>query len=201
MTELESFGWSLLHPWIVPGVGIHGRATAIDGFGAQFVVPGFVPVDPAEPVPGAVSGQPRRGAGGPDVDRVSRHMRRRVRSGHPSGSVLFRAVLRDRVTKQLFLILRGAPATVDDDLDPVPCGVRCRVAEGTEQTWIEVGHGRTVVVEDRHAARDGAIASPSGRWPVTTPMSVVLTTRQGQRGWPIGYDELRFVLARCGTCR
>jgi hypothetical protein len=37
--------WSLLRPWIVCSVGVHGRATVIDGFGAQFVVPGFVAVD------------------------------------------------------------------------------------------------------------------------------------------------------------
>jgi hypothetical protein len=37
--------WSLLHPWIVRRVGVHRRATVIDGFGAQFVVPGFVAVD------------------------------------------------------------------------------------------------------------------------------------------------------------
>ena len=37
--------WSLLHPWIVRRVGVNGRATVIDGFRAQFVVPGFVAVD------------------------------------------------------------------------------------------------------------------------------------------------------------
>jgi hypothetical protein len=42
----------------------------IDGFGAQFVVPGFVAVYLAQPVLGAVFGQPRRGIEGPDVDRV-----------------------------------------------------------------------------------------------------------------------------------
>ena len=36
---------SLLHPWILRRVGVHGRATVIDGFGAQFVVPGLVAVD------------------------------------------------------------------------------------------------------------------------------------------------------------
>jgi hypothetical protein len=36
---------SLLHPWIVRRVGVHGRAAAIDSFGPQFVVPGFVAVD------------------------------------------------------------------------------------------------------------------------------------------------------------
>ena len=30
----------LLHPWIVRRVGVHGRATVIAGFGAEFVVPG-----------------------------------------------------------------------------------------------------------------------------------------------------------------
>jgi hypothetical protein len=37
--------WSLLHPWVVRRVGVHRRATVIAGFGAKFVVPGFVAVD------------------------------------------------------------------------------------------------------------------------------------------------------------
>ncbi len=45
---------SLLHPWIVRRVGVHGRAAVIDRFRAQFVVPGFVAVDLAQPVLGAV---------------------------------------------------------------------------------------------------------------------------------------------------
>ena len=61
----------------------------IDGFGAQFVVPGLVAVDLAQPVLGAVLGQPRRGIGVPDVDRVPRHVSRRVGGGHPSGGFLF----------------------------------------------------------------------------------------------------------------
>ena len=61
----------------------------IDGFGAQFVVPGFVGVDLAQRVLGAVFGQPRRGIGGPNVDRVPRHVSRRVGGGHPAGSFLF----------------------------------------------------------------------------------------------------------------
>jgi hypothetical protein len=48
--------WSLLHPWIVRGVGIHRRTATAGGFGAQFVVPGFVAVDLAQPVLGAVLG-------------------------------------------------------------------------------------------------------------------------------------------------
>ena len=45
---------SLLHPRIVAGVGVHGRTTVIDGFGTQFVVPGLVAVDLAQPVLGAM---------------------------------------------------------------------------------------------------------------------------------------------------
>lgn len=48
--------WSPLHPGIERWIGIH-RGTASTGrFGAQFVVPGFVAIDLAQPVPGAVPG-------------------------------------------------------------------------------------------------------------------------------------------------
>jgi hypothetical protein len=43
--QTELLHWLLLHPWIVRGVRVHGRAAVIDGFRAQFVVPGFVAVD------------------------------------------------------------------------------------------------------------------------------------------------------------
>ena len=59
--------------------------------------------------------------------------------------------------KQAPLVRRGAPATVDNDSDPIPCGIRGRVAERLEQIWIEVGHGRNVIIECRQADRDGAI--------------------------------------------
>ena len=72
----------------------------LDGFGAQFVVPGFVAVYLAQPVIGAVLGQPRRGIEVPDVDRAPRHVRAPVRGGDPLGSFLFQAVLGDRLTKQ-----------------------------------------------------------------------------------------------------
>ena len=130
----------------------------IDGFGAQFVVPGFVAVDLAQPVLGAVLGQPRRGIGGPDVDRVPRHVSRRVRGGHPSGGFLFRAVLRDRLAEQLFLVLRGTPAAVDEELDAVVRGIRCSLAQGPEESGIEVGHARNLVIEDRRAVGDGTVS-------------------------------------------
>ena len=81
--------WSLLHPRIVGRVGIRGRATVIGGFAAQFVVPRLVGVDPAQRVRGAMLRQPRRGTGGPDVDRVPRHVSRRAGGGHPSAGFLF----------------------------------------------------------------------------------------------------------------
>ena len=43
-----------LRPWIVRRVVVHNGATMVNGFGAQLVVPGFVVVDLAQPVFGAV---------------------------------------------------------------------------------------------------------------------------------------------------
>ena len=129
----------------------------IDGFGAQFVVPGFVAVDLAQPILGAVLGQPRRGIGGPDVDRVPRHVRRRLRGGHPPGGFRFGSVLGNRLTKKLILVLRGTPATIDDELDPVVRGISCSLAQGTEQIGVEVGYTRDLVIEDRRAVGDGTV--------------------------------------------
>ena len=139
------------------GVGVHGRAALIDGFRAQFVVPGFVAVDLAQPVRGTVPGQPRRGSGGPDVDRVPRHVRRRLRGGHPPGGFRFGSVLGNRLTKKLFLVLGGTPATVDEELDPASRGIGCSLAQGAEQIGVEVGYGRNLVVEDRRAVGDGTV--------------------------------------------
>jgi hypothetical protein len=57
----------------------------------------------------------------------------------------------------LFLVLRGTPAAIDEELDPVAGGIRCGLAEGTEESWIKVGHGRKFVIEDRHAVRDDTV--------------------------------------------
>src|SRR4051812_43461402 len=75
------------------------RATVVGGFGAPVATPRLVAVDLAQPVPSAVLGLPHRGIEGPDVDRVPEHVSRRGRSDHPSDSLLFRAVLGDRLTK------------------------------------------------------------------------------------------------------
>ena len=95
--------------------------------------------------------------GRPEVDRVPRHVRRRVGGGHPSGGFLFRAVLRDRLLEQLFLVLRGTPAAVDEEPDPVVRGISCRSAQGAEESGIKLGHTRDVVIEDRRAVGDGTV--------------------------------------------
>ena len=148
----------------------------IAGFGAQFVVPGFVAVDLAQPVLGAVLGQPRRGIGGPDVDRVPRHVSRPVGGGHPSGGFRFGAVLRNRLTKKLILVLRGTPAAIDVELDPVACGSSCPLAQGTEQIRVEFGYTRNLVIEDRRAVGDGTV-SLAKRTTVLTAKTTVLTAK------------------------
>jgi hypothetical protein len=147
-----------------------------DGLRAQFVVPRLVAVDLAEPVGGAVCGQPRRGIGGPNVDRVPRYVSRRVGCGHPSGSFLFRAVLQHRLTKKLSLIVPGTPATVDDELDPVVRGIGCCPAQGTEESWIEVGYTRNLVIEDRRAVGDGTVGHAKSTT-VLTAKTTVLTAK------------------------
>jgi len=148
----------------------------IAGIGAEFVVPGFVAVALAQPVLGAVFGQPRRGTGGPDVDRVPRHVSRRLRGGHPPGGFRFRSVLGNRVTKKLILVLRGTPAAIDEELDPVVRGIGCSSAQGTEQISVEVGDTRNLVIEDRRAVGDGTV-SLAKRTTVLTAETTVLTAK------------------------
>jgi hypothetical protein len=165
-----------VHPRVLGGVGVHGRAAVTDRFGAQFVVPGFVAVDLAQPVLGAVFGQPRRGIGGPDVDRVPRHVSRRLRGGYPPGGFLFGSVLENRLTKKLILVLRGTPATIDVKLDAVVSGIDCRLAQGTEESWIKVGYTRNLVIEDGRAVGDGTV-SLAKRAAVLTAKTTVLTAK------------------------
>ena len=58
----------------------------------------------------------------------------------------------------MFLVLRGTPAALDDELDAVVRGIRCRPAQGTEESWIEVGDTRNLVIEDRRAGGDGTVS-------------------------------------------
>ncbi len=147
-----------------------------DGFGPQFVVPGLVAVDLAQPVLGAVLGQPRRRIEGPNVDRVPRHVSGRLRGGHPPGGFLFGPVLGNRLTQKLILVLRRTPATVDEELDPVVRGVSCCLAHGTEQIGVEVGYTRNLVSKDRRAVGDGTV-SLAKRTTVLTAKTTVLIAK------------------------
>jgi hypothetical protein len=46
-------------------------------------------------------------------------------------------------------VLPGAPATIDNDVDPVPGSIGCSIVERAMETWTEVGDGRTFPIEDR----------------------------------------------------
>ena len=59
--------------------------------------------------------------------------------------------------KQLLLVRRGAPAAADVELDPVAGGIRRGPTQCAEQIRVELGHGRIVIVEDRHAVRDDTV--------------------------------------------
>ena len=58
----------------------------------------------------------------------------------------------------MLLVRRGTPATIDEELDPVVRGISCGLAQGTEESWIEVGHGRNLVIKDRRAVGDGTVS-------------------------------------------
>ena len=70
--------------------------------------------------------------------------------------------------EELLLVLRGTPAAIDVELDPVVRGISCSTAQGTEESWIEVGYTRNLVIEDRRAVGDGTV-SLAKRTTVLTP--------------------------------
>jgi hypothetical protein len=74
------------------------------------------------------------------------------------------------------LVRRGTPAAVDEELDPVVCGIRCSLAQGTEESRIEVGYGRKIVLEDRRAVGEGNI-SLAKRTRVLTGKTTMLTAK------------------------
>ena len=121
-------------------------------------------------------GQPRRGIGAPDVDRVPRHVSRRLRRGHPPGGFLGGSVLGNRLTKKLILVLRGTPATIDEEFDPGVRGINRSLAQGAEESWVEVGHTRNLVIEDRRAVGDGTV-SLAERTTVLTAKTTGLATK------------------------
>ena len=78
--------------------------------------------------------------------------------------------------EQLFLVLRGTPATSDDELDPLVRGIGCSLAQGTEESWIEIGYTRNLVLKDRRAVGDGTV-SLAKRTTVLTAKTTVLTAK------------------------
>ena len=58
----------------------------------------------------------------------------------------------------MFLVLRGTPAAIDEELDPVVRGISCSLAQGTEQIRVEVGYTRNLVIKDRRAVGDGTVS-------------------------------------------
>lgn len=65
--------------------------------------------------------------------------------------------------EQLSLIVRRAPAALDDELDAILFGIPCGTTQGTDQTGIEVGDGRVIVSEDRDIVRNNTIGSGRAR--------------------------------------
>ena len=78
--------------------------------------------------------------------------------------------------EQLFLVLRGTPAAVDEELDAVVRGISCGLAQGTEQVGVELRYARNVIVEDRRAVGDGTV-SLAKRTTVLTAKTTVLTAK------------------------
>ena len=78
--------------------------------------------------------------------------------------------------KKLVLVLRGTPATIDDQLDPVVRRIGSSVAQDTEQIGVEVGYTRDLVIEDRRAVGDGTV-SLAKHTTVLTGKTRVLTGR------------------------
>ena len=76
----------------------------------------------------------------------------------------------------MFLVLRGTPATIDEELNPVVRGIRCSLAQGTEESWIKVGYTRNLVIKDRRAVGDSTV-SLAKRTTVLTAKTTVLTAR------------------------
>src|SRR5829696_2633245 len=81
----------------------------------------------------------------------------------------------------MFLVLRGAPAAVDVELDAVSRGFGCRPAQCTEQVGVEPGDTGNLVVEDRGAIGYDAV-SRAERTTALTGATVERWRGHGGRG-------------------
>ena len=76
----------------------------------------------------------------------------------------------------MFLVLRGTPAALDEELDAVVRSIRRSLAQGTEESRIQLGYTWNLVVEDRRAVGDGTV-SLAKRTTVLTAKITVLTSK------------------------
>ena len=51
----------------------------------------------------------------------------------------------------------GTPAAVNEQLQPVICRIRLRLAQGTEKRRIKVRYTRDIVIKDRRSGRDDTV--------------------------------------------
>ena len=56
------------------------------------------------------------------------------------------------------MIFSGTPATIEEELDPVVCGIRCIPAQGTEEIWIKVGYTRNPVIKECRGVGVGTVS-------------------------------------------
>ena len=78
--------------------------------------------------------------------------------------------------EELLLVGRGTPAAVDDELDPVVCGIVCGPAQGTEESRVEVGYTRNLVIEDRRPVGDGTVGLAKRTMVPTAKITVLAAT-------------------------
>ena len=148
---------SLLHPWVVRRVGVHGGAAVIEA-----------------PRGAARSARARCRRSGTARTRrrartaTPRHRRARCRPRRPRRERTCRGwppIAWPRLPSRTSRSphggaapgMPGTPAAVDDELDPVVRGIGRGAAQGTEERRIEPGHPRDPLVEDRRAVGDGTV--------------------------------------------
>ena len=88
----------------------------------------------------------------------------------------------DRLTKQLILVLRGAPAAADVELDAVVSGIRRRFAQGLEQIGVEVGYAGILVIKHGHAVGEETILLGNGTVSLGSRATVVAAKGFGECG-------------------
>lgn len=81
----------------------------------------------------------------------------------------------DGLAEQLFLIFRGSPAAIDDELHPIDGGVPRGPAQGIEERRVEPADGRNPVIKDGRAVGNDAVG-------LTGQAADVWTDFDGRRG-------------------